>query len=60
MSTPTNTTSRHTNNIPAKGRAIKSQITRKTKTTGKENAKPKPMTKAQLEARIAELQGQYT
>jgi hypothetical protein len=57
MSTPANTTSKRT---PAKGRATKSQITRKPKTTGKENTKPKPTTKAQLEARIAELQGQYT
>jgi hypothetical protein len=58
MPTPANTTSKHTN-IPVKGGAIKSQITRKSKTVGKENAKPKPMTKAQLQARIEELQGQY-
>jgi hypothetical protein len=53
-------TSKRTNGVPTKGHTIKvhGQITEKSKT--KKNAKPKPMTKAQLEAIIVELQGQYT
>lgn len=60
MSIQSSKTLKHTNNIPTKGRAIKSngQITAKSKS--KENTKQKPMTEAQLEVRIAELQGQYT
>jgi hypothetical protein len=52
-----NTTAKHTSNIPTARGPTKSKTATKVKLAGKEN-KPKPQTKAQLEARIAELQGQ--